>query len=235
VEPGSDMENRWADLSEVLRSALDKAIGLQQSLVAGYVARLRRARPGANPAEIVAVLEKQYLRAATGTGATVGGVAAAPGVGTVLALALSGGETAVFLEATALFALAVAEVHGIRIDEVERRRTLVLAVVLGDRGAILVQKMASRSDQHWADRLPDLIPMSSITAINNTLGRWFRRRYGPKLGALAIGRVAPFGIGVAIGAAGNRALGHQVVDTSRRVFGPAPSSWLQVSPAPRPA
>ena len=77
--------------------------------------------------------------------------------------------------------------------------------------------------------------MSSITAINKTLGRWFLRRYGPKLGALAIGRAAPFGIGVAIGAAGNRALGHQVVNTSRRVFGPAPSSWLRVSPAPRPA
>src|SRR5918997_1279492 len=91
VEPGSDMDNRWADLPEVLRSALDKAIGLQQSLVAGYVARLRRARPGATPAEIIAVLEKQYLRAATGTGTAVGGVAAAPGVGTAVALTLSGG------------------------------------------------------------------------------------------------------------------------------------------------
>src|SRR5918998_6944014 len=89
----------------------EKAIALQQSLVAGYVARQRRARPDATPAEIIEVLEKQYLRAATGTGAAVGGVAAAPGVGTVLALTLSGGETAVFLEATALFALAVAEVH----------------------------------------------------------------------------------------------------------------------------
>ena len=228
MEPRSNMGNRRADLPQVLLGALEKAIDLQQSLVAGYVARQRRARPDATPAEIIEVLEKQYLRAATGTGAAVGGVAAAPGVGTVLALTLSGGETAVFLEATALFALAVAEVHGIRVEEVERRRTLVLAVVLGDRGAILVENVASRSGQHWAHRLPDLIPMSSITAINKTLGRWFLRRYGPKLGALAIGRAAPFGIGVAIGAAGNRALGLQVVNTSRRVFGPAPSSWLSV-------
>ncbi len=224
------MGNQRADLPEVLLGAMEKAIGIQRSLVAGYVGRLRRTRPDGTPAEIIAVLEKQYLTAVTGTGAAVGGVAAVPGVGTVLALSLSGGETAVFLEATALFALAVAEVHGIRVEEVERRRTLVLAVVLGDRGTILVEKMATRTGQHWAGLLPDLIPMSSITAINKTLGRWFLRRYGPKLGVLAIGRVAPFGIGAAIGAAGNRALGHQVVNTSLRVFGPAPASFADDLP-----
>ena len=32
-----------------------------------------------------------------------------------------------FLETTSLFTLTVAEVHGIRVNEVERRRTLVLA------------------------------------------------------------------------------------------------------------
>jgi hypothetical protein len=69
------MDNRRADLREVLRSALEKAIGLRQSLVAGYVARLRRAGSDATPAEVIAVLEKQYLRAATGTGAAVGGAA----------------------------------------------------------------------------------------------------------------------------------------------------------------
>jgi hypothetical protein len=45
------------DLSEVLLSALEKAIGIQRSLVAGYVVRLRRTRPDATPAEIIAVLE----------------------------------------------------------------------------------------------------------------------------------------------------------------------------------
>ncbi len=212
-------------LSDVLLRGLEKAIGLQQAPVKGYVSRLRRARPDATPAEIITVLEKQYLTAVTGTGAAVGGAAAVPAVGTVAALALSGGETVVFLEATALFALAVAEVHGIRVDEVERRRTLVLAVVLGDRGAMLVEKMAGRTGQHWGDLLPDVIPMSSITAINKTLGRWFLTRYGRKQGVLAIGRIAPFGIGAAVGAAGNHAFGRMVVNASRRVFGPPPSSF----------
>ncbi|HKR49212.1 MAG TPA: hypothetical protein VJT72_06455 [Pseudonocardiaceae bacterium] len=216
-------------LPQVLLRGLDKALDVQQAPVAGYVARLRRSRPDATPSQIIVVLEKQYLAAVTSTGAAVGGAAAAPGVGTILALTLSSGETAVFLEATALFALAVAEVHHIQVDEVERRRTLVLAVVLGDRGAMLVEKMAGRTGQHWVDLLPDVIPMSSITAINKTLGRWFLTRYGRKQGVLAIGRVAPFGIGAVIGAGGNRAFGRRVVDTSRRVFGPAPSSFADGS------
>jgi hypothetical protein len=210
---------------EVLHRALEKAIAIQQSPVAGYVARLRRVRHNATPAEIVAVLEKQYLGTVTGTGAAVGGVAAAPGVGTVAALALTGGETALFFQTTALFALAVAEVHGIRVEELERRRTLVLAIALGDNGAMLVEKMAGRTGQHWGELLPDAIPLSSITAINKTLGRWFLSRYGRKQGMLVIGRIAPFGIGAAIGAAGNRAFGRVVVDTSQRVFGPAPAHF----------
>ncbi|MGH3775204.1 MAG: hypothetical protein ACRDRR_05615 [Pseudonocardiaceae bacterium] len=230
------MGDRRVDLPKVALRGLEKAIGIQQSPVAGYVARLRRARPDATPAEIIAVLEKQYLATVTGTGAAVGGVAAAPGVGTVAALALSGAETAVFLEVTALFTLAVAEVHGIRVEEIERRRTLVLAVVLGDRGAMLVEKVAGRTGQHWGDLLPEVLPMSSITSLNTTLGRWFLTRYARKQAAVAIGKVAPFGIGAAIGAAGNRAFGRLVVNTSRRVFGPAPTSFPDgVSPARRPA
>jgi hypothetical protein len=218
------------DLPDVLLRGLDKAISIQQALVAGYVARLRRAQPDASPAEVIAVLEKQYLAAVTGTGAAVGGAAAAPGVGTLVALTLSSGEIAVFLGTTALFALTVAEVHGIRVNEVERRRTLVLAVILGERGTKLVEKMAGRTDQHWGELLPEGIPMSSITAINKTLGRWFLTRYGDKLCALVLGKVVPFGIGAAVGAGGNRALGRTVVNTSQRVFGPAPASFADSDP-----
>jgi hypothetical protein len=209
----------------VLLRGVEKAIGMQQSPVAGYVARLRRARPDATPAEVIAVLEKRYLAAVTGVGAAVGGAAAAPVLGTVLAVALSGGETVVFLQATTFFALAVAEVHGIGGEEVERRRALVLAVVVGDHGAMLVEKVAGRTGEHWEKLLPDVIPMSSITAINKTLGGWFVTKYGRKRGFVAMGKVAPFGIGVAIGAGGNRALGRVVVKTSRRVFGPPPADF----------
>ncbi len=221
------MSEKAVGLPAVLLRAVEKAISIQQAPVAAYVARIRRARPNADPAEIIALLERRYLTTVTGTGAAVGGVAAAPLVGTGAALMLSGGETVVFFEATALFALAVAEVHGIRVAEFERRRTLLLAIVLGDNGAMVVEKMTGRTGQHWAELLPEAIPLSSITAINKTLGRWFLKRYARKQGILVVGRLAPLGIGAAIGAAGNRAFGRTVVTASRRVFGPPPASFAK--------
>ncbi len=219
------MGDKEVGLPAALLRGVEKAISIQQAPVAAYVARMRRARPDANPAEIIAFLERRYLATVTGTGAAVGGVAAAPAVGTGAALVLSGGETVLFFEATALFALAVAEVHGIRVAERERRRTLLLAIVLGEGGAILVERMTGRTGQHWAELLPEAIPLSSITTINKTLVRWFLKRYVRKQGILVIGRLAPLGIGAAIGAAGNRVFGRTVVAASRRVFGPPPASF----------
>lgn len=213
------------DLPDVLLSGVDRAITVQQSVVAGFVQRLRRARPDATPGEIVSALERRYLVAVTGSGAAVGGVAAVPGVGTGLALVLSVGETAVFLETTALFTLAVADVHAIRVEEVERRRMLLLAMVLGDGGSMLVEKIAGRTGQHWGRMLTELIPMSSITAINRALSQWLVTKYSRQRGVLAIGRIASFGIGAGIGAAGNHAFGRMVVSASRRAFGPAPLSF----------
>jgi hypothetical protein len=212
-------------LPDILDSALTKAINFQQSLVAGYVARLCWARPTATPAEVIALLEKRYLAAVTSTGAAVGVAAAVPGLGTGVALALSGSETVVFIEATALFALSVAEVHSIQVEEVERRRMLVLTVVLGDQGATLVEKVVGRTGQHWVDLLPDKISSSSIGAINQTLGQWFLTKYGQRQAVRTLGKLMPFGIGTAAGGAGNRAFGHLAVNTSRRVFGPAPASF----------
>lgn len=208
-------------LPDAVLRGLRKAISIQQALVAGYVSRLRRIRPGASPAELIGLLEKKYVATVTGSGAAVGAAAAAPGVGTGVALALGGGEAAAFFEATALFALALAELHGVQVTDLERGQALVMAVVLGDNGALLVEKATGRPGQNWAQLLPEL-PVSVITAINNTLGPWLVRTFGRKEAILVLGRAIPFGVGAAIGAAGNRALGRAVVDTARRVFGPPP-------------
>lgn len=225
------MSNQTVSLPDAVLRGLRKAISIQQALVASYVSRLRRARPGTSPAELISLLEKRYLATVTGSGAAVGAAAAVPGVGTGVALALGGGEAAAFFEATALFALALAEVHGVQVRDLERGQALVMAVVLGDNGALLVEKMTGRPGQHWAQLLPEL-PISAITAINNTLGPWLVRTFGRKEGILVLGRAIPFGVGAAIRAAGNRALGRAVVDTARRVFGPPPPSFPL--PAARP-
>ena len=64
-----------------------------------------------------------YVSTLAGTGAAVGATAAAPAVGTGIALALSAGEAFSSLELSTLFVLSVAEVRGVELDEIERRRT----------------------------------------------------------------------------------------------------------------
>lgn len=166
-----------------------------------------------------------YRAALTGTGAAVGAVAAAPGVGTGAALALSGGEVLSSLEITTLFVLSLAEIHDIPINELERRRTIVLGILAGGSGSETIRKMSERTGQHWAKQIVAKVPASTLLKINKVLGKNFVTKYGTKQGIIVLGRVAPFGIGAAIGGGANLALAETTVRAGRRAFGPPPESW----------
>ena len=204
---------------------LEKALTLQAPLTEKHVARLRRNRPEATPREIVRRLNAELRAATISAGVGVGAVAAAPAVGTGVALALSGAEVVVSLDATVLYILARAEVQGIRIEDIERRRTLVMAVMLGDAGAKSVGKVAERTGQHWARQLVRAIPNSKILAVNKVLGRNFVTKYGTKQGILVLGRVIPFGIGAVIGGTANAIFSQGIITASNRAFGPPSHSW----------
>ncbi|WCD89642.1 hypothetical protein KPP03845_106064 [Streptomyces xanthophaeus] len=209
---------------------LDKAIDLQSPLVRKNIARARQRNPEATPAQVIRNLERMYVSALTGTGAAVGGTAAAPGVGTGVALALSAGEALSSLELSALFALSVAEVHGVPIDEIERRRTIVMGIMLGGGGSATISKVAERTGQHWGRQVVAKVPVETLRQINKILGRNFVTKYGTKQGIIVLGRVAPFGIGAVIGGGANAAMAGLAVRAGRRAFGPPPASWP--SPAP---
>lgn len=204
---------------------LDKAIDLQSPLVRKNIARARQRNPEATPAQVIRSLERMYVSALTGTGAAVGGTAAAPGVGTGVALALTAGETFSSLELSALFALSIAEVHGIPIDEIERRRTIVMGIMLGGSGSATISKVAERTGQHWGRQVVAKVPIETLRQINKILGKNFITKYGTKQGIIVLGRVAPFGIGAVIGGGANAAIASFTVRASRRAFGPPPTSW----------
>lgn len=213
---------------------LDKAIGLQTPLVRRNIARARQRNPEATPAEVVRTLERMYVSALAGTGAAVGGAAAAPAVGTGIALALSAGEAFSSLELSALFALSVAEVHGVRLDEIERRRTLVMGVMLGESASTTIGKVAERTGQHWGRQLVSKVPLATLRQINSVLGRNFIAKYGTKQGIIVLGRVVPFGIGAVIGGGANATIAALAVRAARRAFGPAPQSWPEPAPESPP-
>lgn len=211
-----------------LEAAVDRAVRVHQPVVAAYVAALRRRSPDADPQDVIDQLTRQYLTAVTGTGAAVGGAAAAPTVGTLAALGLSAGELVAFLEATTIYALAVAEVHGLHLEDVERRRTLLLAVLAGESGALLMEKATGRGEAAWGQFLPDLggkLPRPVVEQLNRQLTKWALRRFGTRQSVAAFGRLVPFGVGAAIGGSANLAIGRGIVGAVRRAFGPAPETF----------
>ncbi|QEN13166.1 hypothetical protein ACRDU6_11175 [Mycolicibacterium sp. ELW1] len=225
--------------ARVLSQILERSTRAQAPAVRAYVARLRRSNPEATPAEIVTKLEKRYLAAVMASGAAVGSAAAFPGIGTLAALSAVAGETLVFLEATTVFVLAVADVHGIPLEQRERRRALVLAVLVGEesRGAIADLIGPSRTSGAWLAEGADMLPLPALAQLNTRLMRYFVKRFTLKRSAMAFGKMLPVGIGAAVGGGGNRMMGKKIVNNARAAFGPAPSRWpvsLHLLPAIEP-
>ncbi|SIR81902.1 hypothetical protein [Williamsia sterculiae] len=206
-------------------NVVDHAQRLQGPAVSTYVRKIRDAHPGESPAQIVARLDSRYLTAVTGSGGAVGATAALPGVGTLAAIAALGGEGAFFVEASALYALALGEVYGIPVHDRERRKTLVLTVLLGDEGLLALGKALGTRTGPLQRLGRGNIPESTLTSLNGTLVRRMVKKFALKRAPAAVGKLMPAGIGAAIGSASNRSLGKRVVANSRDALGPPPAQW----------
>lgn len=213
--------------ARALASIVERSARIQGPAAAAYVERLRRADPHASPAAIATKLEKRYVAAVTACGAAVGSAAVLPGLGTVTALSAAAGETAVFLEATAFFALATAALHGVSAENRERRRALVLAVLVGDdsRHAVAELLGSGRTSGAWLSEGVASLPMSSLSQLNSRLLKRAVRRYTLKRSALLFGKLLPVGIGAVIGAVGNRLAGKKIARNARTAFGTPPARW----------
>ncbi|OBH52892.1 hypothetical protein A5686_09325 [Mycobacterium sp. E2479] len=163
-------------------------------------------------------LETLFSTTVTTTGAATGGVAAAPGAGTVAALASGVGDGGFFLTASAAHVLAVASIYGIRVENYERQHALLLMVLTGGGMAGGVSKAAGRTGSHLGARSVRAVPMETINRINRVLGRHFITKYGTKRGIIVLGCAAPFGLGVAIGGGGNFLMARGVIKATRKAF-----------------
>ena len=211
-------------VERILDTALDRALAIQRPAVVAYLDRVRRRRPHAAPVEVIEQLERRYVAAVIGTGAASGGAAALPGLGTGASLATGAAEITAFVSATALFVLALAEVHEVPLADPQVRRALVLTVLLGDVGAAAVAG-ADVDPRHWARVLGRSQSKEAVGAVNARLAHLAVTRFGARQGALLAGRALPFGVGAGVGAAGNAALGRGAVRSARRLFGPPPDRF----------
>jgi hypothetical protein len=213
--------------SRALAQVIERSSRIQGPAAEAFVARLRRSHPGASPGEIVAKLEKRFVSVVTASGAAIGAAAIFPGIGTVAALSAAAGETAVFLEAIALFVLALASVYGIPLDNRERRRALVLGVLVGDNMKNGVAELvgSGRTSGAWVSESMASLPLPAISNLNSRMFKYFAKRFALKRGALMFGKLLPVGIGAIIGAIGNWLVSKKLVRNARSAFGPPPARW----------
>lgn len=209
--------------------AIERALDVQRPLVLANLRRVRRGNPKASPAELAILLERDYLRATTVTGAAVGATAAVPTVGTIASLGLSAAATVGFLEATALYAESIAELHGIHTDDPERSRAMVMAILMGEEGTALITSTlgasaGSGATQHWGNLVGKAAPTSMVSGLAGTIRRQFLRRILAKQGGMMLGRALPFGVGAVIGGTGNHMMGKAVIKATRLAFGPLPQT-----------
>ena len=203
-----------------LERALDKAIAIPASRIAERVARMRRDRPGADAAELVGMAGARFRRDAGLSSGAVGASAAIPAISTGAAAALTVGQSAAFIASAVTYVLTVAEIQGVHVVDTERRRALVLSALLGKEGSEAVQGQLGLSSMFWAAQLLMQMPLPSVKSINAHLIKRVAKRSAAKGGALALGRLLPFGIGAAIGWKGGRALANQVIEGAQAALGP---------------
>ncbi|WP_180536709.1 hypothetical protein [Micrococcus luteus] len=214
--------------TEGFEKALSTVLAVQRPLVLKNIQRMTAKHPGESPERLAERLGQQYLTTVTGAGAAVGGTAIVPGIGTMAALGLSGAAVAGFMEATALYAQSLAELHGITTQDPQRAQALVMALMLGDDAKELLREAAAKAGRPYD-------PQSSLNALAGTasgtgisafvvdrLKRTFMRKMLLRQGAGFVGRAVPFGVGAVIGGVGNRAMGKAVMENAAELFGPLP-------------
>ena len=208
---------------------IDKVLSVQRPVVLAHIRSIRASKPDASPAEIIAILERRFLTAVTSGGALVGASAVLPAVGVGTSLVLSGVETAGFLEASALFAQSVTEIHGIALVEPERARTLVMAMMLGSGGQELLQQVAAQAagsgtrTAYWGEFVTKSLPRAAFGPVSDRIRTAFLKRFAVTQGTSVIGRAIPFGVGAIVGGTGNHLLGRKIIRSARSAFGPAPT------------
>lgn len=217
-------EGKSLNPKNFVQMTFNKALVAQRPAALAYVARLRRVHPEKSPAQLAKVVNGWYLTVVTSTGAASGAAAIVPNGWLQIPVVLA--DLGTFLQASVFYTLAIAEIHGVHPEDIERRRLLVTLVLMGDSTMTSALKpILGKSVPYWGKAIVNKIPMSTINTANKVLGPRFITKYGTKQGVLVLGKQIPLGIGVLIGAGGNHGFGWLIIRTAKKILGPAPGKW----------
>lgn len=214
MSPAPSLEQLDASLARV--AAEDCAVVRESVDAVRGKARTR------TPAEAIRVLNAWYLRGEAVDGGLRAAKAEIPGG---RALAATGDELLTSLDRTVVYLLALADLHGLDIVDAERRKTLVVGVLLGDEGAQLASTVYQDYGTRWARGLA----ARGVAQVTRTAN--------PLLGQL-LAHAVRTGLAMTVSAGGDVIRAQGVVTQAARAFGPAPATFPGQQPRttrePRP-
>jgi hypothetical protein len=190
------------DVSEAVLSAVDLAVSTKWEAAKNRAESLT----GQSTSDKVDRLTSLFSRELGAVGASAGGVAAVPALGTASSIAAAVAEFGYFTLRSGELILTIGALHGHSEATVEEQRAWILTVLVYGTGASEgFTKLAGELGKGLGTKATKKIPMSVLRAINSTAGRTIVTKYGTKRGVVALGRALPFGIGMAIGGGANYA------------------------------
>lgn len=227
----AQLEKDAGPLGRAFINAVDKAVHLQTSSIRTYVDWLRRQNPDASPAEIQKTMDKHLKNTVTGTGAGVGATAAVPGIGLVTGAAAVAGESVLFLDLAAFYAVASAYLRGVDVDDPERRRAIVLTLLMGSKGIAIVDAILG-DDATTIPGKSTLAKFSgpTLTQTNNVLERMAMRSLNNQMRRAWLGKLMPLGIGAIAGTTANRKLADGVIENVHDALGAVPAGFATPLP-----
>lgn len=234
-----------AALPDDFQDRVFQAIAVQRPVVTAYITEVRRKNPDASPADVMKTIESQYVATITAASAAVGASASIPAVGVPVAIGLGVADLLFFYETTALFALCMAELRGIPVDDPERAKAIVLGALLGEKrksnitqivmstlpaGATITGARALASGAiasatpKWGDILAQQLPDSALVPVTMVLAKQAIAQ-GAVMGTVKISSKAIPVIGAVAGGATSWYFGSGVVKSCRAGFSAPAAEW----------
>lgn len=172
------------DERRALVKVLDRAVDVQWTRAHDAVESLRRRNPHASTEDLAARVVRDFVRDMTVVGGLSGASAAVPGVGTVARIGVGmTAETAILLERSAFMILAVADIHGHELGDVEVRRFAILRVLGAWTGLTEgLTGVAGVAGAGLGRRATRAIPMPLIHSFNRRMGKPILFKWAAKSG-----------------------------------------------------
>ncbi|MDQ3399049.1 MAG: hypothetical protein M3511_15025 [Deinococcota bacterium] len=192
--------------------------------VAHWVEELRAKNPGFSDEAMANFISRRVTHTCALQGSALGLPGAVPGLGTVTQTLLTGGvvsaDLALLIRNQTYLVFALGCLYGVKNRQILIQDTIICiglwtnALTLGKRGAVMLGSKVVNAN------FKKHVPAQLLKQINKKVGTTLLTKYGIKRGGLALGRLIPFGVGLAVGGGVNYFVMRQFASHCRTYLSP---------------